>query len=1145
MQPVKQPIPASQAALPLQPVRAPWLRQALPHPVVLLALAGWVGLLLVALGLLWRTMPPLLVDVGSPADVRWVQNMHSAEANATHTYRWTAPAAQVRFAAPAQAVVLELRLDAAYLLEQRPDARLVLRHRDLPLGTLPLHPDWHTYRVLLPAAAVDTAGFAPVVLRLDTPTVRPPRGDDRYLGLVLDWYRVVPVGDAGLPVARLALVGGLLLGLALLWLLLIVLARGLAAWAHTGTLAAAGVAVRPFGRRRNDWLWLLLPLLLAGGGGYWWAWSHRPVPPDVPIGTGVLAAVWLAVGLVWLLLLGLARRAHVPADLTDAGKGRSVLLPALIGLTLLAQVLLLPGLPVVVRGAAALLLIWLPGALLAVLLLRPYATPLELLWGAAVGAVVLPALLIYGLHALPGALRGGLLWLAINALLGGLFFWLWRTRTQPFATHANGISPVLLSPQLVLLALVLLLGAGYRLLWLGSAELQGDEVRPLMVAVGMAAGHEEILLLRTKGPVESLLPAAPLILTNLAPEWLVRLPFALAGLALIPGVYLLAVRLLHDPAQPQFGAWVGVLAATLVATDGLLIGFGRIVQYQSVVLLLTLAAIWCGWLFAHGAAQPRRLLLIGAVLLAVGLLAHYDTLVLLAAPLWLVLWGGWRRGWRGGAWLSHMLPPVLLGGGLVASFYVPFFRHEWVSRNTTVYLLWRVRGQSAARMPFNNLGSYFDMATFYNTTFQIGAAAAVLFVAVAAWLWHYTQPRWRAWGVVGLWLVGGLLAAFASQFLLLADGRSLALLGCGLPLLWLVVQPATPVGVRVLLLLWVPPFLAMTFLVGDPRTHFYTMHPGGALLVALGGVQMVQALRRPRLRWLLPAMASAGALVLLLTLPYLALVFLRLTPEYQRVFPAARPPLYRSTYGDVLPRGGYFGFPTRDGWKVAGALLAHGRLAGSYDSNAKQHRTAWYTRGAFYCTDDPEYVLRTYLDDSFAPRGFALAGYVLVDDERRLEIYSRTARAEPLLLELDRASIAAFDALPATGFALQNNFPQPMPQQPLDAVWQHGARLAGYDYWPPIAPDQPATLAFYWQADAPLDPAYAPVLLVGDTPATPFCNPAPVAGWHTPNVVHQTAFRLPVGAAPLRLGLQHQQSGAWLPLADGRQWLELAPPPTP
>lgn len=1167
MPPAQQPTPrtSSPVLLPaLQAVRGAWL---VPRPLVLLVLLGWLLLLLGGLALLWRSTPPLLVDVGSPADVRFVQNMHAAEEQGAKTYRWTAPAAQLRFVAPtASATMLDLHLDATYLLQQQPATQLVLRHHDLPLGTLPLAPGARTYRVLLPAAALQTTGFAPVVLSLDSPTVRPPRGDDRYLGVVLDWYRVEPIGgsDAQALFARLVLVGGVLLGLAVLWLLLLVLARGLTVWSRTGTLPRQSFAVRQFGGQRNDWLWLLLPLLGLGAGVRWWTWHHHPLPPDVPIGAGVLLAVWLAVlllGLACVLLLGRAHRVGLPGAGAIVGRWRNWRnwrnwrLPVLIGLSGLAAVLLLlPGVPVVLRGAAALLLLWLPGALLAVLLLRQIATPLEQIWVAAVGAVLLPALLVYGLHALPGALPRGGLWLASVALLGGLLYWLWRTRTQPLATPAHN-APLLLTPQLVLLALIVVLGGSYRLLGLGSAELQGDEVRPLLVAAGIAAGHEDILLLRTKGPVESLVPAAPLILANVAPEWLVRLPFALAGLALIPGVYLLAVRVLHDPTQPhrQLGAWVGVLAATLIAVDGLLIGFGRIVQYQSVVLLLTLAAVWCGWHFAHAAPHPRRLLLIGAVLLAMALLAHYDTLVLLAAPLWLVLWGGWRRGWRGGQWFSGLLPPVLLGSGLVASFYLPYFLHEWVSRNTTVYLLWRVRGQSEASMPFNNLGTYFDIATFYSTTFLIGAAAATLYASVLAWLWlharpHSARPRWRAVGLGGLWLIGGAVAAFAPHLLLVGDERSLALLVVGLPLLWLVVQPATPAGLRVLLLLWVPPFLAMTFLVGDPRTHFYTMHPGGALLVGAGGVLLVQALlttSRPALRWLLPPLATAGVVVLLLTLPYLALLFLRQTPEYQRVFPAARPALYRSTYGDVRPRGGYFGFPTRDGWKVAGVLFAQGQLAGSYDSNEKQHRTAWYTRGTFYCTDGPDYVLRTYLDDSFAPKGFQLAGYVLVDDERRLEIYHRTAPATPLLLELNRASIAAFDALPATGFPLQNNFPQPTPQQRVAARWQNGARLVGYDYWAPAAPDQPATIALYWQADAPLDPAYAPVLRVGDAPATPFCNPAPVAGWHTPGVVHQTAFHLPAGAAPVQIGLQHQQSEAWLPLDDGQPWLPLDLPTTP
>jgi hypothetical protein len=346
------------------------------------------------------------------------------------------------------------------------------------------------------------------------------------------------------------------------------------------------------------------------------------------------------------------------------------------------------------------------------------------------------------------------------------------------------------------------------------------------------------------------------------------------------------------------------------------------------------------------------------------------------------------------------------------------------------------------------------------------------------------------------------------------------------------------------------------------------------------GAQVVAWLQARRQRVVLALLATGAAGVALLALPYLAIVFVRQSPEYYRTFPAERPPLYRASYGDQLPtEEGYFGFPSRDGWKVVGALYAQGVLQGSYDTNQKPRITGWYTRGAFRCGDAPDYYMLA-LHEPVSRRsmraiaGYHLFGYVLVENIKTLEIYSRAPPPHPpRSLELAH-SRAAYDALPVRDFPLQPSLAliPGLPQHHLDAVWQHDVLLKGYDLQPAhLQPGESATLSLYWFPLLP--PQVREALLAGEeqyaplqqyelvvrmqnsdgmpvAQAAPLCGVVPPGEWHqryawltyyghTAFTIHADAH-LPAGSYTLLVGLRHTRTGAWLPLADGRERLPIA-----
>src|SRR5262245_21496998 len=130
---------------------------------------------------------------------------------------------------------------------------------------------------------------------------------------------------------------------------------------------------------------------------------------------------------------------------------------AAAGLALLAHTLLAAPLPVAWRGAAALLLLGLPGALLALALFEDERDRLAQIFLGLCGGIGLAAVLLLGLQALPGLLPRWLVlgvFAALSALLG---LWLLGRPARERAAPASRLY------RYLPLLLIVLLGAGLRL----------------------------------------------------------------------------------------------------------------------------------------------------------------------------------------------------------------------------------------------------------------------------------------------------------------------------------------------------------------------------------------------------------------------------------------------------------------------------------------------------------------------------------------------------------------------------------------------------------------------------------------------------------------------------------------------------------
>jgi hypothetical protein len=634
-------------------------------------------------------------------------------------------------------------------------------------------------------------------------------------------------------------------------------------------------------------------------------------------------------------------------------------------------------------------LLWVvPGLAWGMLLLRKAQPCLETCCVSLGLNFVLTPVSMLILSYLPGPVTRAQILLAMVAL-SGVPMLIVCARPRAFDRAAEGGFPTMQADAPLttwlwrhMWLLLILVGVAAALRWvnLGYSEFQGDESTVMIFAARVLEGESSAMFEHNKGPAELLTVAAGWRLTGVSNEWMARLPFSWANVLAIAVAFLIAQRIASSSA--------GLFTVMLLGIEGYVLALGRIAQYQSLVLVLSMLAFLCLLEFLRS-GWPILVVVAAAYLAAAGL-AHYDAVLVLPSCLLILAVRLWRDRRRGRVWLITAAAG-LLAIAVLALYYWPSL-HSHHYGDISSYLSKRV-GSSLR----NNLAQIFVLSAVYDSIYLLG----ILAMGVLAQTWR----AWRRFGRFGVVAASGLIVWGVGVFASSVAGGSVAVTLAVVPfwilLIGTLASPNQSWGQRALWLWLAVPASFYLFYVVTPYTHVHTFFLP-ALIVTGSAIADLAEWLRGQARALRRVALAGGGLVYAVCGYYAIHMFVQHTPEYRRTFPEHKVPIYWTPY-DEIPDFGLFGFPYRAGWKAVAQLIEAGELSGDYESNEEPPITNYYLRAVprWHCPTPSMYVTAVNVQDEIFIRwdqveqAYRPAYFVTVGGEPKIAVHTIDAVGEP------------------------------------------------------------------------------------------------------------------------------------------------------
>lgn len=730
-------------------------------------------------------------------------------------------------------------------------------------------------------------------------------------------------------------------------------------------------------------------------------------------------------------------------------------------------------------------------------------------------AVLLSALLVAYISGPFHPILFGVLILILSAGL----IWTWGIRGIYDLYSKVTWSQVALYGALLLIPLLL------RFWNLGYAQFQGDEGAAVSRAARIIVGEDPQIFLHKKGPGELLVVIATWAFTGHMTEWFARLPFAWANLVGLLSVFAIGRKLA--------GRWVGLAAVLLLMLEGYLLGFSRIVQYQSLVFMLVAAAVVA--LLQFRQRHQPFLIYTAAVFLATGTLAHYDAVLVFPAVVFLLATYLWNNRDQALKQAGHFAAAGAVAIVILALFYYPFFTSS-AAGGTSEYLLSRLGNGETL---FNHLPDTLNRTLIYDSVYTL----ALVGFGLACWvLWAWS----RQWGWLAT-MAAVLLAAFAFTYADLEFWQSGKAIPLGLLLVGSLFMPNVSAEEKGIFLWFAFPAFFYLYLVALPLTHIYSAIPGLFLVAALGLKHLTQGVANSPNRYLASLRFGVMGLVAAgwgLGLMYAWTLFVVNQPEYLREYDQLPAVIGHPKF--EVPQEGKFGFPYQAGWQAVNYLFVTGELNGSYDTNEETDITNYYMRSGLRltCATPDIYIVAENVFDVVPLRYDQLeANYtpthiIAVKGDPKMAIYQRSelVSGDPVTFEMtsitqDAQKLMRPDYVARLSGALTTDTELPK-FEPLSAQMGDFAQLKGYEIDTTNAvPGGFIDLTLYWEATgaSPFNfqtftHLHNGEAMQGQLDGRPQCGNAPTAQWQAGQFIIDP-YRIPLsadatpGEVPLTVGM--------------------------
>ncbi|MBT7349302.1 phospholipid carrier-dependent glycosyltransferase [candidate division WWE3 bacterium] len=240
-------------------------------------------------------------------------------------------------------------------------------------------------------------------------------------------------------------------------------------------------------------------------------------------------------------------------------------------------------------------------------------------------------------------------------------------------------------PTRIYLYILLLVTVTLRLINLSYSDYIQDEVTTFFYWGGMknvTMTPYNFLLNEQKGPLQVLVGYIPrAIVGNYDNALAQRLPFALFGIASVLMFYYMVEKLTKN-------SLVAFLAAFLFSTNGLILGYSRIAQYQNLLFFFSFSSLYY---FADlinaklKGANLMRSTIIGSVLFSIGFYAHWYAVFILIPIGYLIAVFLLNKKRPIKIKITVILANLLIVLALILPYYVPYIKNLLGSERNTDY----------------------------------------------------------------------------------------------------------------------------------------------------------------------------------------------------------------------------------------------------------------------------------------------------------------------------------------------------------------------------------------------------------------------------------------------------------------------------